>query len=406
MDYAPNHISADNHLTIQFSADNWQLMSTELATPTTLIRATPEGLIAHPYFAEVRDLPSATLAPAQIARVVLGWAPESAAWRLGLLLMDSNATKVDTLSMQWCELAAWSDPELATNVKPACQALARMVNRPFQLIEPDGETRVPAFSRMNTAHQSEFSLSAAEPVAETASVNALHTVPAEDYPVIPLMSLPIETDRWKLEHTADGVQWQRRSNWWMSYAGRIVIYTGVATLFILLGIGTQNNGFADVEPAWLPRVGLVIAGIIFLIIGWTVWQILSTSQVVIDTFKQEVYEKSVVLPFINWVVPFSEIDYVVLSQTQARPQGRRQRTDPMNIAQDVWIHIAQGDKFYEVVDLGNIEGRSLMWDNVRQHHHSAIRRSIELAEYDTPAHHAATHIAERVNVPFYLDIIE
>ena len=406
MDYAPNQISADNHLNIQFSIDNWQLISTELTTPTTLITATPEGLITHPYFAEVRTLPSATLAPAQVARVVLGWAPETSAWRLGLLLIDSNATKMDTLSMQWCELAVWADPELMENTKHACQALARVINRPFQLIEPDGETRVPAFARMSSAPRSEFSLSntVAEDVPQPS--DELNEVLAEDYPVVPLMSLPLETLRWNLNLNADGVYWKRRSNWWLSYVGRILIYAVVAILFVLLGVGTQNNGFASVEPGWLPRIGLVIAGIIFLAILWTISQILRTSEVVVDTHKKEIYERSVLLPFVNWTVSFDKIDYVVLSQTQARPQGRRQRTDPMNIAQDVWLHIAQGDAFHEMVALGNVEGRSLMWDNVRRHHHNAIRRSVHLAEYDTPAHHAAFHIAERIGVPVYLDIIE
>ena len=407
MDYAPNQITADNHLNIQFSVDNWQLISTELATPTILIRATPEGLLAHPYFGEVRKLPSATLAPAQVARVVLGWAPETSAWRLGLLLVDSAATKMDTLSMQWCELASWADPELTGTVKQASQALARLINRPFQLVEPDGETRIPGFARMNSSTRADFSLSTIAPESTPASpVDTVSEVAVEDYPVIPLMGLPLETERWNLGLIGDGVQWKRRSNWWVSYAGRIFIYLVVAILFILLGIGTQNNGFAEVEPSWLPKVGLIIAGVIFLAIGWTIWQMLRTSEVVVDTFKQEVFERSVLLPFVNWTVSFSEIDFVILSQTQARPQGRRQRTDPMNIAQDVWLHLAKGETFYEMVALGNVEGRSLMWDIVRRHHHNAVRRPVHLAEYDTPAHHAALHIAERIGVPLYLDIIE
>jgi hypothetical protein len=76
----------------------------------------------------------------------------------------------------------------------------------------------------------------------------------------------------------------------------------------------------------------------------------------------------------------------------------------MNIEQDIWIHAASGDDFYEIVTVEEVAGKSYNWDNIRRHDHHAIRRQLFLAEYDTPAHHAATHIAERVGVPLYLDI--
>lgn len=389
-----NIIYADNQLYIEASVDRWQLVSTELNTPTTLLVATAEGLTAHPVFVEARNLSSATLARTQVARVILGYAPESDAWRLGMLLIDgnTNAAVVDTLSMQWCELAAWSSGDLDNNIKTVAQALARLINRPFQFIEPYADTRVPAFSKPADLKLVDTPVFG-QPIAA-----------ATPLPTIPLQSLPLDLDEWRITLDADGLKFVRPAHWWIRNFVRMLIYAVLFSLFIILATGTRNSGFARVEPNWLPNAGLFIAIVLFgqlVLIGL---KILRSNAVVIDTFKREVYSHGLVFPFVNWRVPFEAIDYVVLSQTAAKPQGRPNREAAMNIQQDVWIHVASGEDFYEIAEIEEIEGRSHAWDSVRRHDNQPIRRRLQLAEYDTPAHHAAIHIAERIGVPLYLDI--
>lgn len=384
-----NSISADNHLQINYSPESWQLVSTELETPTTLLRATPEGLFAHPVFVEARNLPGATLFPAQIARVILGYAPESEAWRLGMLLVESTGTKLDTLSMQWCELAKWeTGTDLNGETRVASQSLARLINRPFQFIEPHAPSRVPAFSETPVSTGS-----VSEDVDKTI-----------DLPLVPLQKLPISVKDSRLVLTGEGVMFEHSTAWWVRNFVRMLIYAVAFVLFVVLAIGTQSNGFASVEPDWLPMAGLGIAVVIFGNILWLGAKLLKASTVVVDTQRREIYNQGIIFPFVNWRVGFDAVDFIVISQTPAKPQGRPSRDAPMNIEQDVWIHAASGDDFYEVMTVEEVVGKSYNWDNIRRHDHHAIRRQLFLAEYDTPAHHAATHIAERVGVPLYLDI--
>lgn len=386
-----NSISAENQLQISYSAESWQLISTELDTPTTLLQATPEGLFAHPVFVQARNLPSATLSPAQIARIILGYAPENEAWRLGMLLLENTGTKLDTLSMQWCELAHWkTGTYINGDMRVASQSLARLINRPFQFIEPHTKTRVPAFADPET-----------QVASGMVSEDKDKTI---DLPLVPLQKLPITVKDTRLVLTGEGIMFERATSWWLRSFVRMIVYAVVFVLFIILAIGSQSNGFAGVEPEWLPTAGIGIAVVIFANLLWLGNKLLRASNVVIDTHRREIYSQGIIFPFVNWRVAFDEIDFIVLSQTPAKSQGRPTRDAPMNIEQDVWIHAANGDKFYEILSVEDVTGKSYNWDNVRRHDHHSIRRQLFLAEYDTPAHHAATHIAERIDVPLYLDI--
>lgn len=403
MNHSPNLVQADNDLSISFSPDRWTLISTELEQPTTLMDVTPENLIAHPFFVQVRDLPTATLSPAQVARVVLGWAHEKEAWELGLLLIDGSRSKLDTTQMRWCKLAAWHSHEATAGngARRAAQSLARLINRPFQLVEPYTDTRVPAFASPAQSDRPAPEAAEASPEQDETQTDD----PAVDYPTVALRPLPLAMDEWRLVLTADGLKWEQRRAWWLSHIGRISLYAVLCGLFLLLGIGTRTSGLAPVQPDWLPTVGLGIALILFLNMLLVMARMLRAGSVVINTFKREVYQQGTLLPIIKWRVPFEEIDYLVLSQTPARPQGRPQRDAPMNIAQDIWLHVARNnDQFYEIVALDNVEGRSHAWATVRNHAQYPLRRRLLLAEYDTPAHHAALHIGERLDVPIYLDV--
>jgi hypothetical protein len=245
------------------------------------------------------------------------------------------------------------------------------------------------------------------PIEDTPTSEDEAGIAEVEYPIIPLATLPLKIGARRLSLVADGVQWEYQSRWWVNHLGRIAVYTFVIALFLVLSIGTQRSGFAAVEPTWLPNAGLAVALFMLANLLYNLWQIVSASTVVVDTFNKQVYERGVFLPIIKWRVNFSEIDYVVLSQSPARAQGRPKHTAPMNIALEAWIHIGvTGGKFYQVADLETVEGRSWVWENVRRHTHHAIRRPVYLAEYDTPAHHAALHIAERLKLPLYLDLVQ
>lgn len=437
-------IPAANNLSIEFGIDNWRLISHELDNPTTLVEATPEGLITHPVFMTARALPGASVSPAQIMRVVLGWAPENQAWRLGILLLDGAASKYDTTQMRWCELAEWhgeNNPEDITYAKHAGQLLARLINRPFQYIEPNTESRVAIFTAsqnsapptlsdttptnaIDTSTKTNTSLPHSQIASSTPSVissdkespqlgnnemmvDALPQILNEEIPLpdIQPLTLPIQINHWKLLPAASGLRWQRVRSWWSINFGRLLLYGLLCILFLLLGIGSRTRGLASVEPNWLPFAGLIVGIILFGNLIRTIWSMLSASAVVIDTFDRTIYNKGLVLPFINWRISFDNLEYLLISQSPPQPQGRRKRTDPMGIAQEVWIHVFDGEKFFLIADLDAVEGKSWVWDAVRKHSRSHVRRGVQLAQYDTSAHHAALQIAEQVGVPIYLDLV-
>lgn len=408
-------IPAANDLSIEYDAESWRLVSHELATETRLVEATPEGLETHPVFRAARSLPGATIAPAQVVRVMLGWAPENAAWRLGLLLTDSSGSVVDTTQMQWCELASWTvefaeqDPQ---NLRYAGQALARLLNRPFQLVPPSTPSRVPVFGLDPELDEDDsFASDELDDTPENAhpvlgntranpTPNTRHLMPE-----VEVMELPIAVSDWRLMPTATGVQWERLQRWWIFGALRLLLIFALSVLFLVLSIGSLTRGIAAVEPTWLPNLGLGIGLALSVILLLSLWQVLNARQVAVDRFRNEVYERGILVPFVNWRVPFDAVQYLLVSQTAPRPTGRRQHSDPMHTAQDVWVHVFDGNRFYAIINFEDVEGRSWDWQTVRTHHRTYVRRNLQLAQYDTPAHHAARQIADIIGVPVYLDLV-
>jgi hypothetical protein len=408
-------IPAANDLRIEFDAESWRLVSHELETETRLVEATPEGLVTHPVFRAARSLPGATIAPAQIVRVMLGWAPENEAWRLGLLLTDGSATVVDTTQMQWCELAAWpgelfeADPQ---RLRYAGQALARLLNRPFQLVPPSTPSRVPAIGTTPAPlddidadldaddEDTPENTNLSNPTAQTAPPNIRHLVPE-----IEVADLPIMVTHWRLIPTATGVQWERLQRWWLFGIGRLVLIFALSVLFLVLSIGSLTRGIAAVEPTWLPNLGVAIGLVLVVALLQTLWTMLNSRMVAVDRFRGELYERGVLLPFIHWRIPFDQIEYILISQNAPRPMGRRQHREPMHTAQDIWLHAFDGQNFYTIIHFEDVEGRSWDWTTVRTHHRTHVRRNLQLAQYDTPAHHAASQIADIIGVPVYLDLV-
>lgn len=400
-------IAAANDLRIEFDADSWRLVSHELPTETTLVEATPEGLVTHPVFRAARALSSSTIVPAQIARVMLGWAPENAAWRLGLLITDGLGSVMDTTQMQWCELAAWPKQTIAPDTEElryAGQMLARLLNRPFQFVQPSSTSRVAVFAAPveddNAPDTPDQKDDTPQSRPKPARPRAWQLAPE-----IETAALPIRINDWRLVGQATGARWERLRRWWLLNIGRLLLVFALGVLFLVLSVGSLTRGLAAVEPTWLPNVGIAIGVVLVLALLQLIWQLLNTQAVAVDSYQREVYEQGVLVPFVNWRVGFDAVEYVLVTQNKPNPQGRRQPTDPMNIAQDVWIHVYDGQRFYEVIALDGVEGRSWDWETVRTHHRTQVRRGLQLAQYDTPVHHAARQIADIIGVPVYLDLI-
>lgn len=406
-------IIAANHLHIEFDTQAWRLVSKELENPAILVEVTPNGLVTHPVFRTARSLPSATITPGQIMRVMLGWAPESRAWRLGLLLIDGGMTKFDTTQMQWCELAAWPEGVyngLLDEAKLAGQTLARLLNRPFHFVEPHAETRVPIFSGPPTKPKNPgITDSHLRPIIVDEESEAAVIVESSPTPAIlddiPALPLPIRFEQWQLTRIATGLRWQRNKRWWFIHSLRLVLFAVLSGLFFLLGIGSRTRGLAQTEPSSLPTIGLGVGVLMLVLLAYVLWQMVNASAVVVDSFKSEVYSQGLLFPFVQWRVPFSQIQYVLVSQSTPRPQGRPRRDAPMRIAQEVWLHIYDGTSFHQLVPLDEVEGQSWDWDTVRTHSHTSVRRGLQLAQYDTPAHHAAQQIADIMEIPVYLDLV-
>ncbi len=409
-------IPAAHDLKIEFSADSWRLVSTELLSPTTLVDASPEGITTHPVFRAARALSSATISPGQVGRVILGWAPENEAWRLGVLLIDGAAGVQDTIQMQWCELAAWPKPTHDTDLetlKFVGQSLARLMGRPFQLVGPSTPSRVAAFQadllpdEDADDNSTPTKLDADTPIATSRpkppTVESVAVV--VNVPDIHLRPLPITFADWHLRRIGVGMVWQRPRSWWLINMVRLGGILLATILFFVLSIGSLTRGLASVEPDWLPFLGMGMGAILMLALGRLLWQLLNAQQVFIDRYQRLVYEQGSILPLVRWRIGFDAIQYLLITQDPPRSQGRRRAQDPMRIAQDVWLHAYDGHRFYLLAQIEDVIGQSYDWEAVRMHGRTKTRRALQLAEYDTPAHHAAQQIAAIIEVPVYMDLI-
>jgi hypothetical protein len=203
-----------------------------------LLEARSNEIRVAPVFARARQLPGdGRLVPADVARVVLGWAPESRNWHLGLMLAARPETNFHT---RWCGLASWPSGvagEIWRSAKRAGQVLARIIDRPFHLVPPAEPVRV--------------AIDDTQPLQATVQIEAASVREAVLH-AVPLHAPPFEFDEWTLVAVPRGLIWQRRGRWVMLSAARAIGLAVLSVLFLLLGIGVQTRGLADVNPSWLP----------------------------------------------------------------------------------------------------------------------------------------------------------
>lgn len=386
-------IQAAHNLTIELGPTTWMLFNgSQLPEqPDTLIAlftARTNEIRCSPAFARARQLPGeGRLEPVDVARVVVGWAPESRNWHLGLLLAARPETN---FTMRWCGLASWpsSAPgDHSTQARLAGQALARVISRPFHMVPPPPEPPNPLLET--------------QPVEITTPMMAVGVQAPE--PVVETPAPPFVFEDWSMEVVPRGVVWQRGGKWLVSTGLRALIFGVMAVLFMILGFGSQGSGLAAVNPAWLPWVGVAVGVMMAISAVRHLWLFLTVTDTLIDVNAREVRCQSRFTAKPRWQIPFDAVAYVLVSQTPARSIGRK--ASPRHTEQDVWLHIYDGDRFWPVAGrLEGVQGRCHDWDTVRSLQKKRGRRQLRLAHYDTPAHHAAEQMAETIGCGIWLDI--
>ena len=190
-------IRASHNLTIEFEPEAWRLLNGALSTESVLpalLEARADGIRCSPAFTRARRLPDeGQLPPSAIARVVVGWAPESRNWHLGLLL----AARPDTnYKMRWCGLASWPSGPADEHVQPAKlagQSLARLINRPLHLVPPP--IREPLRTTLDT-----------QPIQATMPMMAV--VADVVSRKVDLRQPPFEFEEWAMLAVPKGFVWQ------------------------------------------------------------------------------------------------------------------------------------------------------------------------------------------------------
>ena len=394
-------IHAAHDLTIEIDPLGWRLYNGaqhphQPNARIALVQATEQRIVCEPAFAQARQLPAPQLTPADVARVVVGWAPESRNWHLGLLLAarPENGHRV-----RWCGLASWPSGDEYSYMQEAYQAgraLAQLLGRPLHVIPAPSAPPVPVPGDTQPV-QATTPLEPLQPAQETAAT-------ADE--TIPLRRLPFVFEAWTLERTQQGLLWRRRTRWVVTTLGKVLMLLVLVALYLVLGIGTQTSGIAPVEPWWLPWLGIAVGGWLLYVAWRHVRALLRAQDVLIDLDAREVRAVGHFSGGERWQLPFDAVAYVLLSQTPAQAQGLRHKNEHTAITQDVWLHLAdQDERFYEIVALEQVEGVCHHWDAVKVQQKTPGRRALHLRDYDTPAHHAARVLSEALNVPLWVDVL-
>lgn len=396
------YIRAAHNLTIELSPTSWRLFngSAETDPPEaiiSLLEAREGTITASPVFAKARRLPAdGQLDRDDVARVVVGWAPESSNWHLGLLL---NPTPEDGGKLRWCGLASWpSGPasESVTQAKIAGQSLARIIDRPFRLVPPKGINGT---------------LQRTQPIQPTDRLEPSDA--PQPVTLLTPQAPPFEFEDWRFTAAPAGYLWRRPGGWRAGLAARAVVYLALAAGFLFLGAGTLTSGLAAVNPPWLPWVGVAVGIILAALSVRQVWRLLTICDVLLDTNAREVRCRVGLAGRTRWRVPFDAVEHVLVSQTPARAEGRAARKDvseasgeppPQRIRQKVWLHLYDGQRFYPVAVLEGVAGFSHDWEGLRAAQQTPGRRPLVTAQLDTPAHHAAQFMARTIGTDVWLDV--
>lgn len=399
-------LRAAHNLTITILPHAWRLYNglphpEAQDLPAPLVEASPQQIACAAAFAQARQLPRPVLVPEDIARVVVGWAPETRTWHLGLLLA---AQTQDQPRLRWCGLVSWpagSAHQHRDAAHTAGRALAQLIRRPLHVIPAPAQ---PVPDSGDTQPVQSTARLEPRPLPAPPIERPITTPVIPQRPAIAPQQPPIVFEEWILRATPQGYLWARRGR---ALAGTILragILAALVVLYIVLGVGTQTSGLAEVRPGWLPWLGLGVALVLTGLVAASLAQLLGTTDLLIDTRARTVTARGRFSGRRRWQVPFDQVAYVLLSQTPARQQGSARDGGAVPIQQDVWLHLYDGTHFRPLAALEGVTGTSARWDEIREAQKTPGRRRLRLDEYDTPAHHAAQVLANAIDVEAWLDI--
>jgi hypothetical protein len=308
-----NRISAAGNLTIELQPSRWRLLVNGNTDEAVLLEANVGQPLRYlPRFGSKRRLPDSGMLPvAYIQRVVLGWSNEDESWHLGLVLEPSLA---QARGSRWCEIAHWPDPETSVFADVASQAgqsLARTITRPFNLIPPRVEAQAP--------------------------------------PPPPLPELPLQFDLWMLERADNNrIQLTRASTWSRSRVVRVLWYSFWVVVYVVLALTTLLQGIALPSPEFLPYLGLAAALILIGMIGYLLYQLLTTpNRIVVDAGSGNVIALRGSRP--RWRVNREQVHAVYVTQVLGkRGKQRKIHHGELNLFLD-------GSRFLLLVEQGQPE---------------------------------------------------
>jgi hypothetical protein len=248
-----NRFSAAGNLTIEVAPDQWRLIANGNFQERVLLEAASQQPIKYiPAFANKRRLPDNGEIPSSVVqRVVLGWSHQDESWHLGLLLGPEIASDRGS---RWVELASWPDTEATVFrelAKDAGRHLGNVLARPFSLIEPQFK----------------------EPEPE---------------PLPPLRALPLEFDDWTLVEEGT-LRFNRAPGWQAPGIRRAIWYSLLVVIYIILSVVTLMQPVALPKPEWLPYLGLAVAVVLFGLVVYTLYRLLTDyDHVVLDEGRRSI----------------------------------------------------------------------------------------------------------------------
>ena len=362
-----SRIAISSNTLVDYSRDRWRLIELDEAAKPKLILEAKAGapLRFNGYFAVSRDLPEVgEVLKADLGQVVLGWSGESRSWQLGVTLSPEVSL---ARSSRWFEVLRLSHEDPGVYEETATQlgkALARTLDIPFA--------------------------SSQESVEET----------PEPEPV-PLVELPLELGMWRLiapagKATEAGELELARDRRWLRSRLRQIAWYGLWTaVYLWVSSATLSNelglpiaGTLIPNPAWLPYLGFVVAGLLLLAIMRQAWIVLRQPDVIsIDPWDKLVSARRGSRQL--WTLGAASVQSVYASEV-VKKRGKRH----VVYHGEINLHMLDGSFKPLLVDADKItDGLLPGFDPQAEKERGEGIQALEPADAATSLQAAAVHIA-------------
>ncbi len=360
-------IAVSSNSLVDFSQDRWRLIQVDDPAAPKLVLEAKAGapLRFNGYFAVSRDLPEAgEILKADLGQVLLGWSSESGSWQLGITLSPEISL---ARSSRWFEVLRFSNADPGIFEETATQlgkALARALDIPF--------------------------ISSEQGIEE-----------APEPEPIPLVDLPLELGMWRLQPASskggsEGELELTRDKRWLRGKLRQIAWYGLWTAVYLsvslttLGseLGLPIAGTLIPNPAWLPYLGIAVAGLLLLTILRQIWIILREPEfMIVNPWEKTIsaWRGGQQL----WRVNAGAVQSVYASEV-VKKRGRRHTV----FHGEINLHLLDGSFKPVLVDLEKISDGLLPGiDPLAERKRTEGVNALEPAEVATALQGAAVHIA-------------